>query len=196
MIEVFGAPTNRAFRVYWLLEELGLPYKAHLHPPRSDAVRALNPSGKVPVVVEGDTVVSDSLAIMQWLTDRTGRMTAPAGTADRARQDAMTFAILDELDGALWTAARHSFVLPEDRRVPEVKATAKWEFETAAARIAARIKGPFVMGDEVTVPDILLTHCLGWAIVAKFGVSDPVLSDYLDRMRARPAYVRARNIAA
>ena len=52
--------------------------------------------------------------------------------------------------------------------MPAVKESLRWEFEGNIRRIAQRFEGPFVMGDEMTVPDIVLTHCLNWAYAAKF----------------------------
>ena len=197
MYTVIGGLASRAFRVLWMLEELGLDYTHVKAGPRSDEVVAHNPSGKIPVLLDGDVAITDSVAIMTYLADKHGALTAPAGTLERARQDAMTQRIVDEIDGPLWLAARHSFVLPEEHRVAEVKPSAKWEFARAEAALARDMgDGPFVMGEAMTVPDILLTHCLGWALVAKFGVTEPVLSAYLDRMRDRDAYKLSRDKAA
>ena len=194
-LDVHGPVQTRTFRVLWMLEELGLDYTHHPDPPRSQAVRDLSPLGKVPVLVAGGTVIPDSLAILHFLADSQGRLTAPAGTPARARQDAMTFRICDEMDALLWTAARHSFVLPEEHRVREVKPALKWEYARNCAGIGAALAGPFVMGEDFTLTDILLTHCLGWGIAARFGVPDPALSAYLERMKARPAWRRVQAMA-
>lgn len=197
MYTVIGGLASRAFRVLWLLEELGVEYDHMKVGPRSDEVTAHSASGKIPVLLDGDVAITDSVAIMTYLADKHGALTAPAGTLERARQDAMTQRIVDEFDGPLWLAARHSFVLPEEQRVPEVKPSAKWEFARAEAALVRDMgDGPFLMGDAITVPDLLLTHCLGWALVAKFGVTEPVLSTYLDRMRDRNAYKLSREKAA
>jgi glutathione S-transferase len=50
--------------------------------------------------------------------------------------------------------------------------------------------GPFLMGDEMTIPDILLAHCMGWAVNAKFPVTEP-FREHARRMRDRPAFARA-----
>ena len=52
-------------------------------------------------------------------------------------------------------------------------------------------EGPFLMGEVMTVPDIILTHCGNWALGAKFPIVEHRLSAYLDQMRQRPAYKRA-----
>jgi glutathione S-transferase len=195
MYTVIGNLKSRAFRVIWMLEELEQPYELRSEPPRSDAVRALNASGKIPLLLEGDAVLSDSTAIMTYLADKHGRLTHPAGTLPRARQDAMTFRILDEIENALWTAARHSFVLPEERRVPQVKDSLKWEYETSIARLMDDLPGDYLAGEAPTVPDILLAHCGGWARAAGFPAEEPRFADYLGRMRARPAFRRVAEMA-
>ncbi len=195
MYKVHGKILTRTFRVLWLLEELGLPYERIDSAPQSEEIRRLNPLGKVPVLEDGDAVLSDSVAIMTYLADKHGQLTYPAGTVERARQDAMTLMLIDDLDALLWAAARHSFVLPEDRRVAEIKPSLAWEFQRNAARIADLIAGPYVTGDRMTIPDILLVHCLNWAVSAKFPVENPRLADYADSMRGREAYKRVRALA-
>lgn len=189
---VVGAVRTRTARVLWMLEELGLPYAHVPAMPRSaDALRH-NPAGKVPVLLVGDAAITDSAAILTYLADAHHRFTEPAGTMARARQDGWTHRILDEFEALLWTASRHSFILPEDMRLPAIKDSLKWEFARNAARMAADLgAGPYLMGQEMTVPDILLAHCLNWAEVAKFAMTEPGLVDYLARMRARPAFQRA-----
>lgn len=192
MYKVIGNVSTRAGRVLWMLEELGLSYEHIPAAPRSDQAKAVNPAGKVPVLMDGADAVTDSTAIMQYLADKHEALTFPAGTIDRARQDSMTQFLLDEFDACLWAAARHSFVLPEDKRVPAVRESLKWEFEISQRVLADRMgKHPFVMGEQMTVPDIILTHCLGWAEKAKFPLPDPKLAAYLSRMHNRPAFKRA-----
>ncbi len=188
---VIGSGRTRAFRVLWMLEELGLDYTHVPAGPRSEEVTGVSPLGKVPVLVDGDAVIPDSGAILHYLADRHGKLTFPAGSPERARQDAWTFRILDELDALLWTAARHTFVLPEAERVPEVKDSVKREAARNFERIASEMPGPYLMGETLTVPDILLCHCGGWSIAAKFPPLPERLKDYARTLRERPAYQRA-----
>jgi glutathione S-transferase len=189
---VIGSTASRTARVLWMLEELGLPYTHVPASPRSPNVTSVNPAGKVPVLVEDATPITDSTAIIQYLADRHGDLTYPAGTLDRARQDSLTQFLLDEFDSALWMAARHSFILPEELRQSAVKDSLKWEFARSQKTLVARMgDGPFLMGARMTVPDIILTHCGVWAKTAKFPISEPKLSAYLDRLQARPAFRRA-----
>lgn len=192
MYKVYGKIQTRSFRVLWMLEEINQPYELIKSLPRSPEVVALNQTGKVPVMVDGDATITDSTAILTYLADKHGKLTFPAGTVDRAHQDALTHAILDELDAVLWTAARHSFSLPEDRRVPDVKPSLKWEFANNLDRLADRLKGPFLMGDQMTIADIICTHCLNWAFGAKFPLENEKMRAYGDAMRARDAYLRVQ----
>ena len=191
-LKVFGSVKSRAMRVIWMLEELEVPFEHVPAAPRSADVMALNATGKVPVLLADGVPITDSTAILTFLADHFGRLTAPAGSLDRARQDSMTQFLLDEFDAVLWMASRHSFVLPEHLRLPAIKDSLKWEMERSQNTLLARLGGDaFLMGAQMTVPDIILTHCLSWAIAAKFPVETPALVAYAKRMRARPAFKRA-----
>ncbi len=192
MYTVIGGIKSRTLRVLWMLEELGLDYDHVAAGPRSPGVVAVNPAGKVPVLVVDGTPITDSTAILGYLADKHGALTFAAGTLDRARQDSMTQFLLDEFDAALWMAARHSFILPEELREASIKNSLKWEFERSQKTLVARMaEGPFLMGPVMTVPDIILTHCGNWAETARFPITEPKLAAYLARMRDRPALKRA-----
>ncbi len=197
MYTVIGTLRSRSLRVLWALEELGLPYEIRHAPPRSAEVRALSPAGKVPLLLADGTTLSDSVAIMQFLADRHGGLTHPAGTIERALQDGFTQFAVEEIDGPLWLAARHSFVLPEAERVPAIKQTARLEYARAVATLETRLgDGPFVAGEAFTVPDLLIGHCAGWAERAKFDPPAGRLAAYVARLRARPALARAEAAGA
>jgi len=196
MYQLVGNITSRAFRVIWMLEELGLPFEHIKAAPGSEEAREFNPAGKVPVLLVDGEPLTDSAAILSFLTDRHGDFTYPCGTIERARQDGFTHFINDELDATLWTAARHSFMLPEERRVPEVKESLKWEFARSVDELMRRMgDGPFLMGDRMTVPDILATHCGNWAYAAKFPLENEAFNAYVKRMRARPAFQKVKAYA-
>lgn len=191
MYTVIGAPRNRTFRIIWMLEELGEAYDRTPAKQHSPEVLKYSEIGKLPVLVDDDQGISDSAAILTYLADKHGRMTAPAGTMARAKQDAVTFQILDDLESIIWVATRHGFILPEEHRCADLKDSAKWEWAKNLKGIEKRFKGPFVMGEEITVPDILLTHTLNWGFGAKFPSESEVLQDYCKRMASRDAYLRA-----
>lgn len=191
MYTVIGRANSRATRVLWMLEELGQPYEHVPAAPRSEGVVSFNPAGKVPVLIEDGTPITDSTAIIQYLADKHGALTYPAGTLDRARQDSLTQFLLDEFDSALWMAARHSFVLPEELRQAAIKSSLIWEFSNSQRTLIHRMgDGPYLMGARMTVPDVILTHCGIWARVAKFPINEQRLAEYLAQMTERPALKR------
>ncbi len=197
MYKVLGMAATRTLRVLWMMEELGLEYEHLPYPPRAKEMLDVNPSGKVPALVVDGKIVIDSVAIMQFLADKHGGLTYAAGTVERAQQDSFTQFINDELDAVIWCAARNTFILPKDKRVPQIKDTLKWEFGRSMDVLGQRIgDNEFVMGDKMTVPDILLTHCGGWAKMAGFELPDGPLRAYFKRMIARPAYQRAYALGA
>lgn len=191
MYHVIGTPNTRSFRVMWMLGELGQDYAVTPAAPRSPEALAHNPLGKIPALKDGDAVLTDSVAILTYLADKHGALTAPAGTAERARQDAMTMWLIDEMDSLLWTASKHSFVLPEKLRVRDIKPTLKAEFARNVDTLQKMMQGDFLMGDEMTIPDIVAVHCLGWSIVAKFDPLPDAIKAYSKRLRDRPAYQAA-----
>ena len=90
MYTVIGATRTRTLRVMWLLEELGETYDQDPAAPNSDSALKYNVLGKIPALVDNGHTLTDSVAIMTYLADKHGRFTAPAGTPQRALQDAMT----------------------------------------------------------------------------------------------------------
>lgn len=191
MYQVIGPKKSRALRVLWALEELGAPYDHQPDMPGSDAVKALNPSGKVPVLVVDGDVLTDSTAILTYLADRHGALIPAPGTTERAQHDALVHAVLDELDAILWMAAKHSFILPQDQRLPAIKDSLRWEWARSLDRLATRISGDYLTGDSFTIADIICTHCLNWGAAIKFDIAPDKLRGYQQRMTARPGFQRS-----
>ncbi|TRD19831.1 glutathione S-transferase family protein [Palleronia caenipelagi] len=191
MLTLYGTSKARPFRVLWMLEELGLKFTHKALEPRSDDAFRLSPLGKVPVLEVDGEAITDSAAILTYLADREGRMTAAAGTVARAQQDAVTHMVLDDMDALLWMAAKNTFIWPEGERVPEVKTGLRSEFSRNVDRLMVRKRGDYLMGDALTVPDILAVHCGLWAGRAGFDVGNADFAAYLERASARPAFERA-----
>jgi len=76
VIQLYHCPDARSFRALWALEELGLAYELHLlpFPPRVRAPEYLqvNPLGTIPALIDGDTFMTESAAIVQYLVTRYG----------------------------------------------------------------------------------------------------------------------------
>ncbi|MDB4016626.1 glutathione S-transferase family protein [Amylibacter sp.] len=195
MYKVIGNTNTRTLRVLWAMNEIGLKYEHLKVGAHSSEAQLANVSGKVPSLEANGVSIADSTAIITFLADKYNQLTFPAGTIERAQQDSFTQFILDELDSILWTAARHSFVLPIEMRVSELKDTLRWEFAKSLKVLESRMcAGPNVMGEKFTIPDIILTHIGGWARVAKFDIPNGKLRDYFRQQIKRPAYISAINL--
>ncbi len=192
-LTVTGPVQSRTFRVLWLLEELGLDYEHRVEMPHSEAVTALNPLKQVPVLQDGDSVLTDSLAILHYLSDREGRFTFPVGTPERAAMDARINFVLTEIEAPLWMRTRHAYVLPKDIRHPEIFPILETDLRMAEKKFA-RLLGDaeFLAGDGFTIADIVAGHCAGWAAGLETVDKNGPLGTYFGRLKARPAWVRGR----
>ncbi len=192
MLTVIGPKGGRVFRVIWTLEELGLPYAHEIARPHSEGMFAVNPLGQAPALRDGDTVLTDSLAIMNYLADRDGRLTFPPGTPERARMDARINFVLTEMEAPIWLMARHGFVLPKDQRLPGMRAVAEADFGRAEARFETLLgTDEFFGGTTFSLADIFAADLARWARQAKIALTSEVFSAYADRMATRPAWARA-----
>lgn len=110
MYRVIGYGGTRAFRVLWMLEELGLPYEHERMMPFTGAAGARRPGGWLPALAMADRErLIDSTAILTFLADRHNALIFPPGSVERARQNAVTFRVMECLDEPLmlWTLMRH-----------------------------------------------------------------------------------------
>ncbi|PHR59788.1 MAG: glutathione S-transferase [Robiginitomaculum sp.] len=198
MYTVIGAPYTRTMRVLWCLEELGLSYKLNAAYPQSDDIKSVNPSGKVPALLDGDDVIIDSVAICQHLADKHNAMTFPAGSIERAHMQSWLYFANDEVEAPLWTWWKHAKVRPPEEQVADVLPICEKEFHRAMKIFEARLgDNEFVMGDTFSVPDIILTHCANWAQTGcEFTMRKGKVSAYFERMRSRPAYKKAMAVKA
>ncbi|MGF1685049.1 glutathione S-transferase family protein [Photobacterium minamisatsumaniensis] len=197
MIALYGYPRTRSLRVSWLLEELGVEWQYHLvdfsrGEHRSPQYLALNSHGKVPCLIDGSAVMTESSAICLYIAEKYGQHWLPeSGGQNSAKHHEWISFITSELEQPLWTMGKHRFALPESIRLPEMLPVAAWELKKALQTAAARMKGDeYLLGHFPTVADILLTHTLNWAI--KFEQKlPPSLEKYRQFVSRRPALSRA-----
>ncbi|MEI6858494.1 MAG: glutathione S-transferase family protein [Shewanella sp.] len=198
MIKLYGVPRSRSLRVSWTLEELGLDWQYQYinfakGDSRSPDFLAVNPCGKVPTLVDGELVVTESAAIALHLAEKYGdrKLLPQLGSDASALHHKWVSFIITELEQPLWTIGKHKFALPEEIRQESMFAVAKWEFDKAATLAENWLpQSDFLLGDELSVADILLAHTLLWA--TRFEQDIPTkLAAYRDRVTARPAMAKA-----
>ncbi|ADG09435.1 glutathione S-transferase [Caulobacter segnis] len=210
MIVVHHLNNSRSQRVLWLLEELGVPYEVKryerdpqtmLAPP---ALKAIHPLGKSPVISDGDTVIAETGAIIEYVTEvhGQGRLIPAAGSAERLRYtywlhyaegSAMTPLLLTLVFSALpkrapglmkplvksiAAKAQAGFVDPQLKTHIDY-----WEAELA--------KSPWFAGPEFTAADIAMSFPLEAGADRAGAASRPHIKAFLEKIHARPAYQRA-----
>lgn len=194
MYTLYGSAGSRILRPMWLLEEMGVDYEMIHAKPHSPDILRLNPIGKVPVLVDGDIVVTDSAAICTWLADAhpAKKMSPEAGTRARGAYDSWMFFLQTELEGPCWLKTKHKFMLPEELRL-DVNDYTAYEFARAVEAADTMLgDNEFALGEGFSAVDVLFTHTLLWGRSAKFALPARI-AGYLERASARPALARARD---
>lgn len=193
MIKLYGTPPTRVIRVLWILNELGLEYE--IHPidllkgeGQSKAFLKLNPAGKVPVLVDGDLVLTESAAIQLYLAEKYPQAgLIPEGLEDRAQMYRWIFFLMTEIEQPLWRISRHTFLYPEHKRLPEDVELAKSECREMLNVLEQHMKDrEFVAGSRLSVADFNAAYTLDWAGEEKLLDDTPRLKEYLKTMYARP----------
>ncbi|WP_212591733.1 glutathione S-transferase family protein [Bordetella genomosp. 2] len=192
-MKLYGMGPTRSLRARWALQELDAQFEfvpvdlqagEHRHP---DFLR-LNPAGKLPVLVDGDQVITESAAIVMYLAEKyADKGLMPASLQDRAQAYRWSFFAVTELEQPLWRIARHSFVYPEAKRLPADIPLAREEFLEMAAVLDQHMEGrEFIAGERISIADCVTAYVLDWGnengLVAGFAN----LAAYLERMYARP----------
>ncbi len=196
---LWGAGTPRTLRAHWMLRELRLEYESRPIGSRSGETQtpsflAINPSRKIPVLQDGDFVLAESAAIVNYLAETYGNEFLPRpGTRERSLYDQWCFFIMMELDAnTLYIIRRHEDLKEVYGEAENAVMAARRCFEEQARAAAQRLgRGPYAMGDRFTGVDILLTTCLTGG--RRRGIPIPgALSDYVDRITRREAYLDAQ----
>jgi len=198
MITLYGYPQTRSTRASWALEETGAEYtfkpinlRAGEH--RSDEYLSLNPFGKVPTLIDDELVMYESAAICTYIAEKfpESRLIPTESQARAAYFQWLLFSVT-ELESHLWLAAKHSRILPEEKRIPAIIALETEAFQHASIILAGRLQHhQYLAGDQFTAADIMCVSVLNWAIAMKIALN-PAVAEYRKRICDRPALARAR----
>lgn len=197
MIKLYGTPPTRALRAMWLLNELDLPHEiAPIDLGAGEQLTpeflALNPAAKLPVLVDGDTVISESAAIQLYLADKYGDRfpgggLIPATAEDRGRMYHWLFFLMTEIEAPLWRIALHNFIYEAGDQSATEPELAKRDALRMIAVLEQHMQGrDYLVGDAPTVADFNAAFTLDWAREEALLDDAPALRAFLDRMYARP----------
>ena len=211
MLTVHHLENSRSLRILWLLEELGMPYeirsykrdpKTSLAPPE---LLRVHPLGKSPVITDGDLTLAESGAIVEYLVERHGggALVPPPGTPERLRYtywlhfaegSAMPPLVMKFVFNRIEHAPMPFFARPIARGIAQ---KVRRDFiDPNLARIVQHIEAELAptgwfAGDAFTAADIQMSFPVEASDARGRLGARPSLRDYLERIRARPAYTRA-----
>ena len=186
------APT-RSIRARWTLQELGVEFEAVtvnlvLGEHRRPEFLKINPAGKLPVLVDGDTVLTESIAIVTYLAEKyPEKKLIPTELPEKAQAYRWLLFAATELEQPLWRITRHTNLYPETKRLPADVVLAREDFLPMAAVLEEHMRGrEFLVGDSATVADFVTAYTLDWANMVQLLDDFPGLRSYMERMYARP----------
>ena len=206
MITLYGVYRSRASRPLWLLAEMGTPFthvpviqSYRLSQPKaadaalntaSPAFLAVNPIGQIPAMVDGDLVLTESLAITLYLARRYGGALGPLSDAESALMEQWALFAATGIEGPaleIQTALTNAGDTPEGLAHVAINAEKR-------CRPLARLEGDLTNRDwlvdrRFTVADINTAECVRYAAGHPSLLSEfPAVKAWLDRCHARPAF--------
>jgi len=202
-ITVYHLPRSRSMRVLWLLEELGLPYNVESldYVPGifgGKEYTKIHPLNKVPAIKDGDMVMYESIAIMQYImdTNATGKL-APA-IDDPEYGPYLQWLHYGESTLAPVIAAlmyqRHFF--PVDKRSKDVKVWAEAELAKVFSMLETQLDDhDYILKSGFSAADISVGYCLLLARLAKAHaqITDRI-EDYWEMLTERDAWLKISKI--
>ena len=201
MATLYHAPHARSLRVLWTLEELGAKadVKTLPFPPREKQPDYLkvNPTGAIPAMVDGDRVMTESLAICEYLAAKHGSslLVAP-GEPERVPFLEWLWYGESTLMTPLSRLGRVASLPVKGEAIDVVLADARESLQMRLKSLEQRLEGrDFLVAGRLTLADVSVGYPLH--LIAVFGIDMPLgtrTAAYRERLRTRPAFVRAAAI--
>jgi glutathione S-transferase len=200
-LKFYYAPMTSATRVHWALEEIGVPYeKVKLDLAAGDQRKpeflALNPNGKVPLLVAEGKPIFEGLAILLYLGERFGvdKGLFPPPNADRAEAFKWMAWGSVTLNEAMMRLVRNtSERFPADERNPKVVESAKKDIAEALGILDRELEGKeYLVGGQFSLAEVTIVPALPF--MARMGVevgSFANVNAWIGRCMSRPALGRA-----
>ena len=200
MLKLYHVPGSRSVRVRWFLEELGLEYELQTMPFEKSALQApdylkKSPLGKVPALEDGDSVLFESGAILEYLMEKYGDGGLKPAVGSKEWERYLIW--MHGSESLAWSVALYflntRLIAEKDRSeaiIADVKSRALVVFAGTESDLADRT---YICGDEFTAADIMFAY--GILFASHFDIlntSDhPHLLAYFDRIKERDAFQRA-----
>lgn len=195
-LTLYTNPNSRGRIIRWLLEELNIPYTVKVleygAEIKSTEFLALNPLGKVPVITHGDLVVSETAAICAYLADYfADKQLAPAtNSPQRGTYYRWLFFAAGPMEMAT-TAKAYDWRIDDDN----VQAVGCGFYQDMLNTLETALNhGPYICGEQFTAADVYVGSHIGWGIQFKTVEARPAFTQYVQRLYAREAAIRANQL--
>ena len=189
-------PRSRGRIVRWMLEEIGQPYRTEVldygTTMKAPAYLAINPMGKVPALRHGDVVVTEAAAICAYLADAFPQagLAPPPGDRLRGPYYRWLFFAAGPVEAAVSNKA-FGFVVPPEREGNIGYGSFERVMNTLEQAVS---RADYLVGDKFTAADVYVGSQIGFGLMFKTVEPRPAFQQYWQRISARPAYARARDL--
>ncbi len=189
-------PRSRGRIVRWMLEEVGHPYRTEVldygTTMKTPAYLAINPMGKVPTLVHGEAVVTEAAAICAYLADAFPQagLAPPPGHRLRGPYYRWLFFAAGPVEAAVSNKA-FGFVVPPERESNIGYGSFERVLNTLEQAVS---RAEYLVGDNFTAADVYVGSQIGFGLMFKTFEPRPAFQQYWQRISARPAYARARDL--
>jgi glutathione S-transferase/3-isopropylmalate dehydratase len=201
MIKIYHLPRfGRSIRVIWLMEELGEPYEVMQAPwPLDEEFKARTGVLAIPTIVDGDVVMGESIAILQYLTGRRIQKALELGLTVGPNPDPVAYAEhLNWLHFGEASLMVHAAMFSRIRRLAEEPEKSGYGATACETVLNTRLEAlerhladgrPHLTGEAFTIADISVGYALAYARLRELdGMFGPQTLAYLDRVTSRPGY--------
>ena len=203
MLKIYHAPRARSNRPVWLLEEMGVPYDVEilvLGAPKPEIFKTHNPADTVPLMVDGDTVLFESVTILEYIAETYGPtpLAPPVGAANHWDYRQMLMFGEATLAGPLNGIIGTIFRAPDDQKQNFTVDIIRSSFEKRIGVVAKQLeRGPYMAGDAFTLADISVGYGVILAQIEAFGLAPmipEIVNDYARRLMGRAGYQRMTQV--
>ncbi|MGE3759026.1 MAG: glutathione S-transferase family protein [Pseudobdellovibrionaceae bacterium] len=191
-IHFFHNPMSRGRIVHWMLEEVGVPYEVTLidfdkKEHKSPKFLALNPMGKIPTIIHGDTVVTEAAAICTYLADLFPEKNLAPNVTDPSRGTYIRWMFFGA--GCIESAITDRLYPRSAPNQPGSLGYGSYD-DTVAALEKALAPGPFILGNTFSAVDVYVGSQIMWGMMVKALEPKPVFKKYVELCMERPALKR------
>ena len=187
-------PMSRGRIARWMLEEVGEPYETVVldwnGSIKADDYLAINPMGKVPAIVHDGQVVTEAAAICAYLAETFPEAGLAPTAVERADYYRWMFFAAGPVEAAMSDKAL-GVEIPADKE--GMVGYGRIDHVVTALETAVTAH-EYIAGDRFTAADVYVGSAIGWATMFGTFEKTPAFAAYLERVNARDAAVRAREI--